>query len=222
MDNAIIAAIIGAIATIVAVFIGLRGKKVKKHTPSIHAFKLGYSLVELSRFARAKRLRLADDRPQRRLYEATLGKLNLLEKTLGLELNVVPSYDEHSDDVLFSHYKVYFEGFHEKIRHSFELGTTTGNILLNMLPDYQSFTMQGESRATDFLVMANRACDRLSSLWQSLFNESRSHSIGKIRDKVETLKSKKDRASLEALIKDCQIIAEEFLVEFEERVEEFA
>lgn len=217
MDANIIAAIIAGVVALAVATAGIIANRKKRFGPSIEAFKLGYTLVELSRFARARRLQIADDRPQRQFYEATVVKLNLLRKSLGLDSAIVPSYDEHSDDTLFSHYSILFEGLYKKARRSFEMGKTAGNILLNMLPDYLAFAMQGEDRATEFLATAVDSCDKLSDLWKSLFGNSRSAAIEVIRGKIGVLQSKSDNTSIDTLVKECETIAEKISTEFEER-----
>ena len=161
---------------------------------------------------------MTDDNPHRQLYEATVVKLSLLRKSIGLDSAIIPSYDEHSDDALFSHYNILFEAFHEKTRHSFEVGKTAGNILLNMLPDYLVFSIRGEDKATDLLAMADSSCDKLSTLWKSLFGKARSITIEEIRAKISVTESMSENISVESLIKECETLAKNISAEFEKRV----
>jgi len=222
MDSTIIAAIIGAVAVIAVGAIGKLRKKKKKPKPSIEALKLGYSLVELSRFARAKRLSIVDDSPQRSLYDSTVAKVNILRKALGLVSSIPLSYDNHADNVIFSHYSILLEGFNRKVQHSFEIGKITGNILLNMLPDYLAFTIQGEPRVEQFLTMADNNCNKISDQWRSLFDNHQSGMIKEVKEEIKILKSTRTPPPLDSFVIKCEEMAKQIFAEFEKQVEQLA
>ena len=211
MDKTTLNTIIGGLAVIVAAIIGIKKTKEKKKDDSIKALKIGYTLIELSRYTTARGDKIDKDNMYRNLYNATKEKINMLCKSLGLNPSYIPDYDENYDIIILSQFRTMFEGLNKKKSIAYEMGITLGNILLIMLPTYIKFSMSKEERVLKYIEEAKISCEKIKTMWIDTFDNYRCDTMKKIKEKIEEIQSKKNNIKIDMKL------ADEFFEEYEKK-----
>lgn len=180
----------------------------------LSACKLGYTLVELSRLSRARKMQIDDDTQIRNQYSIAAKKAAIFSTILGLSYPFGDSYDNHEDSKIIGYFDACFEGLSKNYLKAYKIGKTLGNITLNLLPDYLSFKTMGEPKYWMFLEMAEESFQSLEKQWHDLF--STSGDLSKLADVIKSIgKRPQGTESLYDLIIDLDKVSQDVFDKFE-------